>query len=110
MFCSELVAALYQRLGVLDVPFPARYDYVPADFAQSLGHPVGRLGIDSNGEDATTKDDADIEVRKYIHGRCGLIAACLSYLCRKLKRVFSRLQVGDPFMLDSQRAELRLSP
>lgn len=41
LFCSELVAALYQRLGLLDAPFPARYDYVPADFAQSLGDPLG---------------------------------------------------------------------
>ncbi|CAN0560653.1 unnamed protein product, partial [Ectocarpus sp. 12 AP-2014] len=44
LFCSELVAALYQRLGLLDAGFPARHDYVPADFAQSLGHPVGCLG------------------------------------------------------------------
>ncbi|CAM9508508.1 unnamed protein product, partial [Ectocarpus fasciculatus] len=44
LFCSELVAALYQRLGLLDAAFPARHDYVPADFAQSLGHPVDCLG------------------------------------------------------------------
>lgn len=36
LFCSELVAALYQRLGLLDTPFPSSSDYVPADFAQSL--------------------------------------------------------------------------
>lgn len=35
-FCSELVAALYQRLGLLDAPFPSSSDYVPADFAQEL--------------------------------------------------------------------------
>ncbi|CAM9350083.1 unnamed protein product, partial [Ectocarpus sp. 4 AP-2014] len=51
LFCSELVAALYQRLGLLDVGFPARHDYVPADFAQSLGHPVDCLGAVDLDED-----------------------------------------------------------
>ncbi|CAM9376650.1 unnamed protein product, partial [Hapterophycus canaliculatus] len=49
LFCSELVAALYQRLGLLDAPFPASYDYVPADFAQSLGNPIDRVGFDDSG-------------------------------------------------------------
>ena len=61
MFCSELVAALYQRLGLLDAPFPARYDYVPADFARSLGKPTGCLGT-GVGEDAAVKDDSDADV------------------------------------------------
>eukprot|EP00752_Nemacystus_decipiens_P004689 g4277.t1 len=60
MFCSELVAALYQRLGLLDAPFPARHDYVPADFAQSLGNPTGCLGVDT-GEDALLTNDAHAE-------------------------------------------------
>ncbi|CAM9345973.1 unnamed protein product, partial [Ectocarpus sp. 8 AP-2014] len=51
LFCSELVAALYQRLGLLDAGFPARHDYVPADFAQSLGHPVDCLGAVDLDED-----------------------------------------------------------
>lgn len=62
MFCSELVAALYQRLGLLDAPFPARYDYVPADFAQSLGNPTGSLGVDT-GEEGSMKGGAHPEVR-----------------------------------------------
>lgn len=62
MFCSELVAALYQRLGLLDAPFPARHDYVPADFAQSLGNPTGCLGVNT-GEDATMKGGVDAEVK-----------------------------------------------
>lgn len=56
LFCSELVAALYQRLGILDAPFPARHDYVPADFAQSLGNPVGCVGgVDGGGEEGSGK-------------------------------------------------------
>eukprot|EP00903_Cladosiphon_okamuranus_P018581 g17104.t1 len=61
MFCSELVAALYQRLGLLDAPFPARHDYVPADFAQSLGNPTGCLGVDTR-EDATMEGGVDAKV------------------------------------------------
>lgn len=37
LFCSELVAALYQRLGLFDAPYPARHDYVPADFSPPAG-------------------------------------------------------------------------
>lgn len=44
LFCSELVAALYQRLGFLDAPFPKSHDYIPADFAQSLERPVADVG------------------------------------------------------------------
>lgn len=44
LFCSELVAALYQRLGFLDAPFPKSHDYIPADFAQSLERPIADVG------------------------------------------------------------------
>lgn len=89
MFCSELVAALYQRLGLLDAPFPARHDYVPADFAQSLGNPVGRLGVDTD-ENATAEDNTNAEVRECVHERAvyrlreQLTVVYFSYSCRWL--------------------------
>ncbi|CAM9472746.1 unnamed protein product [Choristocarpus tenellus] len=60
MFCSELVAALYQRLGLLDSPFPASNDYIPADFAYSLGD--GR-GVDKakDGSSANIEVDGNIK-------------------------------------------------
>ncbi|CAN0249236.1 unnamed protein product [Scytosiphon promiscuus] len=56
LFCSELVAALYQRLGLLDAPFPASHDYVPADFATSLGNPIDRVGFDHDGGAVSTAE------------------------------------------------------
>lgn len=65
MFCSELVAALYQRLGLLDAPFPASHDYVPADFAQSLGNPIELVGFDDGGGQGTDGRSGEKEVGRF---------------------------------------------
>ena len=96
MFCSELVAALYQRLGLLDAPFPARYDYVPADFAQSLGNPTGCLGIDT-GEAATLKDGADAEVTASVSRAA--VLSCIGSLGVAVCRYHVHFVVVSPPMI-----------
>ncbi|CAM9820453.1 unnamed protein product [Ascophyllum nodosum] len=58
LFCSELVAALYQRLGFLDAPFPKSHDYTPADFAQSLENPVVRVGGEEESAPSVTEGES----------------------------------------------------
>ncbi|CAM9442100.1 unnamed protein product, partial [Discosporangium mesarthrocarpum] len=53
-FCSELVAALYQRLGLLDAPFPSSTDYIPADFAHSLEQQKNGQGVGQNSVEVGT--------------------------------------------------------
>ena len=42
LFCSELAAAAYQRMGLLP-RYPASNTYIPTDFATAKPPPVGRV-------------------------------------------------------------------
>jgi CRP-like cAMP-binding protein len=41
LFCSELVAALYQKLGLLDAVYPSSNEFLPSDFASE--HQINRV-------------------------------------------------------------------
>ena len=52
LFCSELAAAFYQRLGLLP-RYPASNTYIPMDFATAPRPPLGRVvaGLRREGVD-----------------------------------------------------------
>jgi hypothetical protein len=45
LFCSELVALLYQRMGLLDAIYPSSNDYLPCDFASRPENTRGRVEL-----------------------------------------------------------------
>ena len=53
LFCSELVAEAYQRLGLVSIDKPSN-EYTPADFSQKKGMPLlqGSLGVEVLIKDA----------------------------------------------------------
>jgi CRP-like cAMP-binding protein len=65
LFCSELVAALYQKLGLLDAVYPSSNEFLPSDFASE--HQINRVLLRKGAKLHTEQFIRSADKRKLWH-------------------------------------------